>query len=76
MEQVIRLSREIENAVVADLDKICEISGNVVVSQLSDEIRMNASSMLTEMRFHIANKVRLREIATRATSEIIRFNKI
>ena len=76
MEQVIRLSREIENAVVADLDKICEISGNVVVSQLSDEIRMNVSSMLTEMRFHITNKVRLREIATRATSEIIRFNLV
>jgi hypothetical protein len=59
MEQVIRLSREIEDAVVSDLDRICEISGSVVVSQLSDEIRMNVSSMLTEMRFHITNKVRL-----------------
>ena len=64
MEQVIRLSREIENAVVADLDKICEISGNTEVGQLSDEIRMNVSSLLTEMRFHVANKVRLREIST------------
>ena len=76
MEQVIRLSREIENSVVADLNKICEISGNFVVSQLSDENRMNVSSMLTEMRFHIANKVRLREISTRATTEIIRFNQV
>jgi hypothetical protein len=76
IEQVIRLSREIENSVVSDLNKICEISGNVVVSQLSDEIRMNISSMLTEMRFHISNKIRLREIATRATTEIIRFNMI
>ena len=76
MEQVIRLSREIEDAVVSDLDRICEISGSVVVSQLSDEIRMNVSSMLTEMRFHITNKVRLRELVTRTTSEIIRFNLV
>ena len=76
MEQVIRLSRELENSVISDLDKICELSGNVDVSQLSDEIRMNLSSMLTEMRFHISNKIRLREIATRATTEIIRFNMI
>ena len=76
MEQVIRLSREIENAVVADLDKICEISGNTEVSQLSDKIRMNVSSLLTEMHFHVANKVRLREISTRTNMEIIRFNQI
>ena len=49
MEQVIRLSREIENAVVADLEKICEISGNnIEVNQISDEIRMNLSSYLSE----------------------------
>ena len=49
MEQVIRLSREIENTVVADLEKICEISGNnIEVNQISDEIRMNLSSYLSE----------------------------
>ena len=37
---------------------------------------MNVSSLLTEMRFHVANKVRLREISTRTNMEIIRFNQI
>jgi flagellar biosynthesis protein FliQ len=76
MEQVIRLSREIEDAVVSDLDRICELSGSPVISQLSDEIRMNVSSMLTEMRFYITNKVRLKELVTRTTSEIIRLNSV
>ena len=76
MEQIIRLSREIEHAVVADLDKICDISNNLEVNQISDEIKMNVSSYLTELRFNVANKARLREISIQTNMEILRFNQI
>ena len=77
MEQVIQLSRDIEQAVVADLDKICEISdNNIEVNQISDEIKMNISSYLTELCFHVANKARLREIYIPTNMEIIRFNQL
>ena len=57
--------------------KISEISdNNIEVNQISDEIKMNISSYLTELRFHVANKARLREISIQTNMEIIRFNQI
>ena len=37
---------------------------------------MNISSYLTELRFHVANKARLREIYIQTNMEIIHFNQI
>ena len=76
MEQVHKLVGQLEKSVFADLDRISElcVCEQNEISQLSDNIKLNLSSYLTELRFFIDNKSRLREIVTKANSELIRYH--
>ena len=63
MEQISKLMVELEASVVNDLNSICELSTNQTTNEISDNIKLNLSSALIEIRMHIENRKRLRDLA-------------
>ena len=63
MEQILKIMADLERSIVNDLDAICELSVNQNTNELSDNIKLNLSSALVEIRTHIQNRKRLRELA-------------
>jgi hypothetical protein len=63
MEQIVQIMADLEFSVSNDLNSICDTTTNHSVDELSDNIKLNLSSALTEIRMHIENRKRLRELA-------------
>ena len=63
MEDIVRIMSELERSINTDLNTICEVANSSQVSEISDTIKLNTSASLTEIKMHIVNRVRLRELA-------------
>ena len=63
MEDIVRIMFELERSLNTDLNTICETANSSQVSEMSDNIKLNISASLTEIKMHIINRVRLRELA-------------
>ena len=63
METVNDLVSQLETCVCDDLDTLSAISEGVECDEIIDNIRINLSSRLSELRLLITDKVRIRQMA-------------
>ena len=72
MESIVRITSELETSTTSDLDAICEIANSPCVAELSDNIKLNISAWVTEIKTLIENKVRLRELSIRPDNHFLK----
>ena len=74
MESIARLTADLERTTTADLDEICDIARSTSVSDLADNIKLNLSACVAELKSLIEDRKRRRELDVRPDNHFIRVN--